>query len=198
MPPRTPITDRHARRSSPPATASTASRQHLAAARQGRSDPGQSLAAQGFATAAFVSSFVLSSPSAYRGFAHYDDRFEVPQTDEAVSLSQVPTPRRQTIAAAERWLTPAHRDPREAHRLWIDLYDPHVRSRAAASRSASQFAGRLYDGEVARIDTLLGRLRASLEARGLWDEALVVVTADHGEALGKHGEEGPRLATRRR
>ena len=43
---------------------------------------------------------------------------------------------------------------------------------------------------MAWTDTLLGRLRASLEARQLWNDALVVVTADHGEALGEHDETG--------
>ena len=73
--------------------------------------------------------------------------------------------------------------------LWVHLYDPHDPVRAAgAVRHAVRRPP--YDGEVAWTDTLLGRLRASLEARQLWDDALVVVTADHGEALGEHGETG--------
>ena len=73
--------------------------------------------------------------------------------------------------------------------LWVHLYDPHD-PYEPPEPFASRFADRLYDGEVAWTDTLLGRLRAGLEARQLWDDALVVVTADHGEALGEHDETG--------
>lgn len=40
-----------------------------------------------------------------------------------------------------------------------------------------------YDGAVRELDAHLADLVAALEARGLWREALVIVTADHGEAL---------------
>jgi arylsulfatase A-like enzyme len=46
---------------------------------------------------------------------------------------------------------------------------------------------RLYDGNLAAADHELGRLREALEATGLLERSVVVVTADHGEALGEHG-----------
>lgn len=46
---------------------------------------------------------------------------------------------------------------------------------------------RLYQGELAQVDRLLGDLMAALEERGLLEEALVIVTADHGESLGEDG-----------
>ena len=52
-------------------------------------------------------------------------------------------------------------------------------------------AGRaLYDGNLRWADHTLGLLRAQLEAAGLWDEALVIVTSDHGEAFWQHGRWG--------
>ncbi|MGE0639832.1 MAG: sulfatase [Thermoanaerobaculia bacterium] len=45
----------------------------------------------------------------------------------------------------------------------------------------------LYDRGVETLDADLGTFFAELEARGLWDDLLVVVTADHGEAFGEHG-----------
>jgi arylsulfatase len=45
----------------------------------------------------------------------------------------------------------------------------------------------LYDGEVAYLDDVLRRLFAELETRHALDRTIVVVTADHGEALGEHG-----------
>jgi len=48
----------------------------------------------------------------------------------------------------------------------------------------------LYDGEVAAIDAELGRLFEALEQRGILKDALVIVTADHGEELLEHGTFG--------
>jgi arylsulfatase A-like enzyme len=45
----------------------------------------------------------------------------------------------------------------------------------------------LYAADVRTADALLGRLLALLEAAGLSDDTVVVVTSDHGENLGEHG-----------
>jgi arylsulfatase A-like enzyme len=46
----------------------------------------------------------------------------------------------------------------------------------------------LYDGEVAAIDEQIRFLFADLETRGFLDNAIVVITADHGEEFGEHGQ----------
>ena len=145
---------------------------------------------QGFATAAFVSSVVLAKQSGlHRGFDTYDDHFDV-DTRDVTFVDAVQRRGDATIGAVERWLD-ARMPEAQATRtaLWVHLYDPHD-PYEPPEPFASQFRGREYDGEVAWTDTLLGRLRATLEAHRLWDDALVVVTADHGEALGEHGETG--------
>jgi hypothetical protein len=43
-----------------------------------------------------------------------------------------------------------------------------------------------YRAEVAFMDEQLGRLLESLRGHGLWDEALLIVVADHGELIGEH------------
>jgi arylsulfatase A-like enzyme len=45
-----------------------------------------------------------------------------------------------------------------------------------------------YDAELQYVDQTLGRFRDALVHDGLWDQALVVLLADHGESLGDHGE----------
>ena len=151
----------------------------------------EALSAQGFATAAFVSTFVLSAQSGLnRGFDHYDDRFDTTDWREMLSLGTVQRRGDDTVARVEQWLdgrTPEAKAKRTA--LWVHLYDRHD-PYEPPEPFATRFADRPYDGEVAWTDTLLGRLRAGLEARQLWDDALVVVTADHGEALGEHDETG--------
>ncbi len=42
-----------------------------------------------------------------------------------------------------------------------------------------------YDGCVRYVDDQVGRVFERLKALGLWDEALVVFTADHGQSLGE-------------
>lgn len=45
----------------------------------------------------------------------------------------------------------------------------------------------LYDRGVETLDRELGVLFADLRRAGLWDETLIVLTGDHGEAFGEHG-----------
>jgi arylsulfatase A-like enzyme len=44
-----------------------------------------------------------------------------------------------------------------------------------------------YDAGVRQIDQYLGELQTDLDTLGVWEEAYVIITADHGEALGEHG-----------
>lgn len=46
---------------------------------------------------------------------------------------------------------------------------------------------RLYDGNLRYADQEVGALRRLLEATGLWERTIVILTADHGDALNEHG-----------
>jgi arylsulfatase A-like enzyme len=48
----------------------------------------------------------------------------------------------------------------------------------------------LYDQEVAFSDASFGRLRVYMEDKGVYRDAVVIVTADHGEAFNEHGAVG--------
>jgi arylsulfatase A-like enzyme len=48
----------------------------------------------------------------------------------------------------------------------------------------------LYDAEIRYADEHVGLLFDRLRERGAWDDTLVIVTSDHGEMLGEHGEWG--------
>jgi arylsulfatase len=45
----------------------------------------------------------------------------------------------------------------------------------------------LYDGEIAYVDDQIREFVAGLQERGLWEETLLLVSADHGDAFGEHG-----------
>lgn len=47
-----------------------------------------------------------------------------------------------------------------------------------------------YASEVRAADAAVGELIRELKRRGQWENTLVVLTADHGEALGEHGTVG--------
>jgi len=46
---------------------------------------------------------------------------------------------------------------------------------------------RLYAGDVHAADAYLGTIVDELRSRGLYEEAVIIVTSDHGENLGEHG-----------
>ena len=45
---------------------------------------------------------------------------------------------------------------------------------------------RLYDGNLACVDREVGEIRKQMEAAGIWDRTLVIVSADHGDQLYEH------------
>ncbi len=58
---------------------------------------------------------------------------------------------------------------------------------ATASEEDLHHVSGLYDGGLAYEDMLVGEVRQGLESRGVWDDTIVVITADHGEMLGERG-----------
>jgi arylsulfatase A-like enzyme len=47
-----------------------------------------------------------------------------------------------------------------------------------------------YDGAVAYVDSEIGRLYDELKRRGQLDNTLIIITSDHGEEFGEHGQLG--------
>ena len=70
---------------------------------------------------------------------------------------------------------------------WVHIFEPHY-PYAPPEPFASRFRGDPYHGEVAAADAALAPLLEPLLAAGDRGRTLVVLTADHGESLGEHGE----------
>jgi arylsulfatase A-like enzyme/cytochrome c-type biogenesis protein CcmH/NrfG len=148
---------------------------------------GQNLLAErlkgsGYRTAAFVSSIVLDRTYGLdQGFDLYDVSI-----DPAMSLMGQPfeRPASETVAAVTNWL---RQDSSGPFFLFVHLYDPHAPYRPPPPYS-QRYQDRPYDGEIAFVDAELGKLLAALEDKGLSEDTLVVLTGDHGESLGEHGE----------
>jgi arylsulfatase A-like enzyme/Tfp pilus assembly protein PilF len=142
---------------------------------------GERFGEAGFATAAFVASFVLDRRFGLdRGFALYDDQMGLAQ-----ARSLAPPQRRGNVVvdAALAWLANAP----DRFFLWVHLYDPHASYDPPAPFDA-RFRHDPYAGEIAFADQQVGRLLAGLDARFADGASLVVVTSDHGESRGEHGE----------
>ncbi len=145
----------------------------------------EGLSAAGWATAGFVSAFVLDSRWGIgRGFDHYRDDFQLDPNKPSVNVGQVQHEGPDTIEHALAWLD----EPRDApFFLWVHLFEPHD-PYTPPEPYRSQYPDRPYDAEVAYTDSLVGLLREGLESRGVLDDSVFVLTSDHGEGLGQHGE----------
>jgi choline-sulfatase len=141
------------------------------------------LRGSGWETAAFIGAYPVSRPSGLdHGFGAYDDPFSGPE-----SPGDGRTERRaaEVVDQALVWLRKPRTRPFFA---WVHLFDPHAPYDPPAPWK-QRFSKSPYDGEVAYADAELGRLVAWLDSSGLRGRTLLVVTSDHGEGLGDHGEE---------
>ena len=149
-----------------------------------------SLRAQGYSTAAFVSSIDLDPRNGPaqgfdRGFQTYNAQFLAGLGRAgfaAVMAKRNPAARgdqrsffahrrsEQTVASALHWLV---HDAQHPFFLWIHL-DPQP--------TAS------YDFAITALDAVLGRLRTALDQQRLEADTTILVAASHGESLGAHGE----------
>lgn len=142
----------------------------------------------GYATAAFVGAYVLDSRYGLaQGFEHYDDDVN-PRGRPAPPGQYNERPAGAVVDAAIHWIEgrPAGGDG-HPYLAWLHLFDPHT-PYEPPDPWATRFAGRPYDGEVAYVDSQLGRLVDYLDSSGRSDRTLILLTADHGEGLGDHGE----------
>jgi arylsulfatase A-like enzyme/Flp pilus assembly protein TadD len=139
------------------------------------------LKSRGYATGAFVGAFTLDSRFGLaQGFDVYDDHY--PAKPAAGDL--IPERRAgATITAALKWLSGA----KGPWFCWIHLWDPHEPYQAPEP-FLTQYRDDPYSGEVAYADSELARLFGELDRRGLSGQTLIILTADHGESLGEHGE----------
>lgn len=135
----------------------------------------------GFATGAFVSAFPLDSRYGLdRGFDVYDDSY--PATANALDFAVQERPGHETLQRAADWWNASAGKKRF---LFVHLYEPHA-PYLPPPPFRDRYRNDPYHGEVAAVDAMLARaLGPILEAA---PNALVIITADHGEALGDHGE----------
>ncbi|HET9793062.1 MAG TPA: sulfatase-like hydrolase/transferase [Thermoanaerobaculia bacterium] len=139
------------------------------------------LKARGYATAAFIGAFPLDARFGLaKDFDVYDQHY--PEGVGPYDFVMSERPASEVVAAARKWWEAPASAPRF---LWVHLYDCHAPYRPPPPFDR-EYAANPYLGEVAGVDAALGPLFDEL--RSAKAPPLVVVTGDHGEALGDHGE----------
>jgi choline-sulfatase len=142
------------------------------------------LQSRGFTTGGFVGAYVLDHKwGVAQGFQTYFDDFDLSKY-QLLSLGSVDRPGNEVADHAITWL-----DEVGSKRFfgWVHFYDAHS-PYDPPEPFKSRYAGHPYVGEIAFVDSQVGRLLAYLDAHHLADRTVVVVVGDHGESLGEHGE----------
>ena len=134
----------------------------------------------GFATGAFVGAFPLDQRFGLGlGFDVYDDRFS--EVGNAVDFSLPERRADAVVGSASSWIA----GQGSKWLAWVHVFDPHAPYQPPEPYSRD-YADAPYAGEVAWTDAALGPLFAALAHQPR--PTLVIITGDHGESLGEHGE----------
>lgn len=150
------------------------------------------LAEKGFATAAAIGAFPLSSQFGLdQGFDIYEDHlsgaYENHRGERIIPKDRLFFDERRAAEVNEAifpWLD-EHAD--EQFFLWVHYFDPH-QPFEPEQPYRDQYLDDLYNGEIAYSDASLGFLLDYIDRLGALENTLVVMTADHGEGLGEHNE----------
>ena len=131
-------------------------------------------------TGAFVGAFPLDRQFGLaQGFDVYDDAGGRGAGESEFTLSERPAT--AVVSAARTWIA-AQSAPWFA---WVHVFDPHA-PYAPPAPFDNAFRDSPYHGEVAAVDQALAPLLDDLRSSGRL--TTVIVTSDHGEGLGEHGE----------
>ena len=140
------------------------------------------LKAQGYATGAAVSTYVLRRETGLGAlFDWYEDSLP---TNPGVATVRYQRPGATTLSFAKEWVSAHAGGP---FFLFFHIFEPHVPYEPAEPFRTEY--GATYEGEVATADAIVGALLDHLRSLGVYEKAIVVVTSDHGEGLGDHGEQ---------
>ena len=137
----------------------------------------------GYRTGACVGAFVLDSIFGLnQGFDFYEDRF--PARGKPMEVLYNDRKAGEVTHIGLNWL---EKNRGKKFFLWLHYFDPHA-TYSPPAPFAEEYQKCPYDGEIAYTDQCIGDLFKGLERLGLSKRTIIILTADHGESLGEHGE----------
>ena len=137
---------------------------------------------RGYSTGAFVAAFVLDSRYKIdQGFDYYDDYYGINRPGNPM-ISERPAD--EVVDPALKWISEQRKQPWFS---WVHVYDPHAPHQVSPPFDR-KFANNIYAGEVSFVDFSLKRIFDFLRSSGQIDNTAIVITGDHGESRGDHGE----------
>lgn len=139
------------------------------------------LKSKGYSTGAFIGAFPLDSRFGLsQGFDVYDEAYP----SKAASAFVYPERNaRQVIRSALDWLEKQN----TGWFAFVHIWDPHA-PYSPPEPFRNIFKNDPYSGEVAYVNSEMRKLFDGLASKDMLDDTLVVLTGDHGESLGEHGE----------
>lgn len=142
----------------------------------------------GYTTHAFVSAIVLNRRyNLDQGFESYDDDLWAEDDPKLFMIRERQAPK--TTDRFLKWFGDWDQKRAKPFFAWIHYFDPHQPYRPYRPFAPdTALAASPYDAEIAGVDGQIGRIVESLRGRGVLDDTLLIITADHGESLGEHGE----------
>ncbi len=145
------------------------------------------LKVHGMATSAFVGAFVVDSRWGLdQGIDYYYDNFDFTKY-KRISLDSVQRDGGEVTEAFFEWFEENYQ---KKFFSWIHFYDPHTPYEPPEPYKTrfSKWKWGLYDGEIAYVDELIGKVLDKLIEKDVLKKTLIVIVGDHGESLGQHKE----------
>ena len=139
---------------------------------------------KGYATGAVIAAFVLDSRFGLdQGFDYYNDRFD----EEYNTIGIAERKGGEVTGYGIKWLAEHYKEP---FFLFLHYYDPHQKYDPPEPFKVTLFDddNSRYNGEIAYADHCVGQVIEKLKTLGIYDSTLIIITGDHGEALGGHLE----------
>ncbi len=143
------------------------------------------LGEKGYNTYAVIASFVLQSKFGLaQGFDVYDDSVDNGDINKTFKSEN---DAKEIYKKFNNWFED---NSGSKFFAWVHFYDPHTPyiPHEKIEEGKEKNLVKLYDGELSYVDKYVGKIVDKLKEKNIYDETLIVIVGDHGEAFGEHEE----------
>jgi arylsulfatase A-like enzyme len=143
---------------------------------------------QGYVTLGVTANLNISRFHGFdQGFDVYEEAVPRDKKEPSKNIAAGPKLTDRALSLVDRHISELAERPLFLQALYVDPHLPHLAPQELVQEmSASGSQHSEYDAEIRLADIAIGQLLDGLAERGLLDDALVVITSDHGEGLDSH------------